>query len=183
LHHAQSRYDIVRLGAPDTFRDCPPEQASGSCAGEAILGQINGIGVVFAAGLLRVLLDQDPARARTIGHQWSASSALGLLHVQERAAEERTARQQLPDWSKSGEAFMTAKNVFDEHEGRVAIITAIAAEVKALAVSESGDEMISTSDPNAERLVYARAYQAWADCKIEGTADDIFETVQEVLDV
>jgi hypothetical protein len=78
---------------------------------------------------------------------------------------------------------MTAKNVFNEHEGRVAIITAIATEVKALTLSESGDEMISTTDPNAEKLVYARAYQAWADCKIEGTADDIFETVQEVLDV
>jgi hypothetical protein len=78
---------------------------------------------------------------------------------------------------------MTAKTVFDEHEDRVAIITAIATEVKALTLSESGDEMISTADPNAEKLVYARAYQAWADCKIEGTPDDIFETVQEVLDI
>ncbi len=78
---------------------------------------------------------------------------------------------------------MTTKNVFDEHEGRVAIITAIATEVKALTLREGGDEMISTSDPKAEKLVYARAYQAWADCKIEGTADDIFETVQEVLDI
>lgn len=78
---------------------------------------------------------------------------------------------------------MAAKNVFDEHKDRVAIITAIATEVKALTLSESGDEMISTTDPNAEKLVYAMAYQAWADCKIEGTADDIFETVQEVLDL
>ena len=78
---------------------------------------------------------------------------------------------------------MTAKNVFDEHESRVATITAIAKEVKALTLNESGDEMISTTDPNAEKLVYARAYQAWADRKIEGTADDIFEAVQEVLDV
>ncbi|MGJ5082134.1 hypothetical protein [Bradyrhizobium sp. HKCCYLS3013] len=77
---------------------------------------------------------------------------------------------------------MTA-NVFDEHEGRVRFITAIAMEVKALALSASRDEMISTSDPGAEKLVYAKAYQAWADSKIEGTADDIFEAVQEVLDV
>ncbi|MGY3485118.1 hypothetical protein ACVW1C_003001 [Bradyrhizobium sp. USDA 4011] len=76
---------------------------------------------------------------------------------------------------------MTA-NVFDEHEGRVRFITAVAMEVKALTLSESGDEMVSTIDPGAEKLVYARAYQAWADCKIEGTADDIFEAVQEVLD-
>ena len=78
---------------------------------------------------------------------------------------------------------MTANNVFDEHESRVAMITAIAKEVKALTLNESGDEMISTTDPNAEKLVYARAYQAWADCKIDGSADDIFEAVQEVLDV
>ncbi|XUM23393.1 hypothetical protein ACRAVF_08615 [Bradyrhizobium oligotrophicum S58] len=76
---------------------------------------------------------------------------------------------------------MTA-NVFDEHEGRVRFITAIAMEVKALTLSESRDEMISTIDSGAEKLVYARAYQAWADCKIEGTADDIFEAVQEVLE-
>lgn len=77
---------------------------------------------------------------------------------------------------------MTAKSVLDEHEGRVAIITAIAKEVKALTWSESGDEITTTTDPNVEKLLYARAYQAWADCKIEGTADDIFEAVQEVLD-
>ncbi len=76
-----------------------------------------------------------------------------------------------------------AANVFDEHEGRVRFITALALELKALTSSESGDEMISMTDPGAEKLVYARAYQAWADCKIEGTADDIFEAIQEVLDV
>jgi hypothetical protein len=76
---------------------------------------------------------------------------------------------------------MTA-NVFDEHEGRVRFITAIAMEMKALTLSDCSDEMVSTIDPGAEKLVYAKAYQAWADCKIEGTADDIFEAVQEVLD-
>ncbi|MCG2629851.1 hypothetical protein L6654_24805 [Bradyrhizobium sp. WYCCWR 13023] len=76
-----------------------------------------------------------------------------------------------------------AANVFDEHDGRVRLITAIAMEVKALTLSESGDETVSMSDPDAEKLVYARAYQAWADCKIEGTADDIYEAIQEALDV
>lgn len=78
---------------------------------------------------------------------------------------------------------MTAKTVLEEHEGRVAIITAIAMEVNAIALSESGEEVISTSNPSAEKLVYAKAYQAWVDCKIDGTAEDIFETVQEVIDV
>ena len=60
-------------------------------SGGAILGQNKGIGTAAAAGLLRILHDQDPARARTAGHQWSAGSAFGLLHMQERAAERRTA--------------------------------------------------------------------------------------------
>jgi len=78
---------------------------------------------------------------------------------------------------------MAARTVFEEHEGRVTFITAIAIELKALTLSGCGDEMVSTTNPNAERLVFAKAYQAWADCKIEGTAEDIFETVQDVLDV
>jgi hypothetical protein len=42
--------------------------------------------------------------------------------------------------------------------------------------------MTSTDDPKAEKAVYAKAFQAWADGMIEGTAEDIFETVQEVLE-
>jgi hypothetical protein len=78
---------------------------------------------------------------------------------------------------------MMARTVVEEHDGRVTVITAIAMEVNAIAFSESRDEVISTTDPDAEKLLYAKAYQAWVDCKIEGTAEDIFETVQEVLDI
>ncbi|WP_298879411.1 hypothetical protein [uncultured Bradyrhizobium sp.] len=74
------------------------------------------------------------------------------------------------------------RNVLDEHEGRVAAITAIAIEARALVLSESADEPTSAANPNAEKLVYARAFQAWADGAIEGTAEDIFESVEEVLD-
>lgn len=73
-----------------------------------------------------------------------------------------------------------AKTVFDEHDGRVAAITAIAIEVGAL--TESADETSSTDDPHAEKVAYAKAFQAWADGRIEGTAEDIFETIQEVLE-
>jgi hypothetical protein len=87
-----------------------------------------------------------------------------------------------PD-QKDRETFMMARTVVEEHDGRVTVITAIAMEVNAIAFSESRDEVISTTDPDAEKLLYAKAYQAWVDCKIEGTAEDIFETVQEVLDI
>jgi hypothetical protein len=75
-----------------------------------------------------------------------------------------------------------AKNVLEEHEDRVAAITAIAIDAKALASDESGDETSATGDPHAEKVVYARAFQAWADGRIEGTAEDIFETIQEVME-
>lgn len=61
--------------------------------------------------------------------------------------------------------------------------TAIAIEVNALGLGEDADELRSTNDPNAEKIVYAKTFQAWADGKIEGTADDIVETVEEVLDI
>jgi hypothetical protein len=78
---------------------------------------------------------------------------------------------------------MMARTILEEHDGRLTVITSIAMEVNAIAFSENRDEVISTTDPNAEKLLYAKAYQAWVDCKIEGTAEDIFETVQEVLDI
>jgi len=60
------------------------------CAG-AIRGLFKRNGIAAAAGLLRVLRDQDPPCPRTVSRQWSASSAVGLLHVQERATKGRTA--------------------------------------------------------------------------------------------
>jgi hypothetical protein len=76
-----------------------------------------------------------------------------------------------------------ANDVINEHENRAEIITAIAIEVKALLFSEGAREVVPADDANAEKLVYARAFQAWADGKIEGNAEDVFETVQEVLEL
>ncbi|WP_309176817.1 hypothetical protein [Bradyrhizobium sp. Ash2021] len=43
--------------------------------------------------------------------------------------------------------------------------------------------MTSADDPDADRLVYAIAFQAWADGKIEGTAEEVFDAVQETLEI
>ena len=75
-----------------------------------------------------------------------------------------------------------AKSVFDEHENRVAIITAIAIDAHVITSDDGEDKIRVAGDSNAEKIVYARAFQAWADDKMEGTAEDIFETVQEVLE-
>ncbi|MDA9434023.1 hypothetical protein [Bradyrhizobium sp. CCBAU 51627] len=75
-----------------------------------------------------------------------------------------------------------ANTVYDEHQGRVATITTIAIEANAVTRDESGAETNPTNDQDAEKVVYAKAFQAWAEGKIGGNAEDIFETVQEVLD-
>jgi hypothetical protein len=77
----------------------------------------------------------------------------------------------------------TAQSVYEEHEGRVATITTIAIEAKAVTRSESDAEINPTNDQDAEKIVYARAFQAWAEGRIDGNAEDIFETVQEVLEI
>jgi hypothetical protein len=75
-----------------------------------------------------------------------------------------------------------AMTVVDEHENRLTVITTIGLEVNALVFDESSDEIACTNDARAEKLLYAKAFQAWSDGKIEGSAEDIFETVQEVLE-
>ena len=75
-----------------------------------------------------------------------------------------------------------ARTVIDEHESRLTAITAIGVEVKALVFDESAKEIIFANDARAEKLLYAKAFEAWADGKIDGSAEDVFETVQEALE-
>jgi hypothetical protein len=72
---------------------------------------------------------------------------------------------------------------FDQYEDRLMAITKMAIEVKVLILDESTDEVSSAEDPAAERLVYASAFQTGADGKIEGSAEEIFEAIEEALDV
>lgn len=77
---------------------------------------------------------------------------------------------------------MIAKTVNNEHDNRVSVITAIGVGVAALVFDESTSAMTYRNDSHAEKLLYAKAFQAWADGQIEGNAEDVFETVQEVLE-
>jgi hypothetical protein len=76
-----------------------------------------------------------------------------------------------------------SKEIFEDHEERVAAITKIAVERKALVLNESADELTSADDPDAEALVYAAAFQAWVDHKIHGTPNEIFDAIQSALEV
>jgi hypothetical protein len=53
-----------------------------------------------------------------------------------------------------------AKNVLEQHEIRVAAITAIAMRQRPSLLGESGDETNWKDDPNVEKIVYASAFQA-----------------------
>jgi hypothetical protein len=79
---------------------------------------------------------------------------------------------------------MNAANFMtDEDEKRLVAVTAIGLEAKALVLDEATREVTWADNAAAERLFYARAFQAWADGKIEGTAEQVFETVEEALNV
>ena len=73
---------------------------------------------------------------------------------------------------------MNAKTVMDEYE-----TPAIGIEVAAVAALDgSASELTYRNNPRADKLLYAKAFQAWAEGQIEGNAEDVFEAVQEVLD-
>ncbi len=75
-----------------------------------------------------------------------------------------------------------AKRELQEHEDRIVAIEAIAIEVKAIIHDEDNDETSSAQDPDADKRAYASVFQAWADGKISGTAEEVFEAVNNVLE-
>jgi hypothetical protein len=76
----------------------------------------------------------------------------------------------------------TAKHELQAQLELIAAIEAIAIEVKAIGYDDDNDETSSNDDPDAEMQLYARAFQAWADGKISGTAEEIFDAVNAVLE-
>ena len=76
----------------------------------------------------------------------------------------------------------TAKSELQAQLDRITAIEAIAIEVKAVEYDELNDETTSTEDEAAEMQLFAKAFQAWADGKIGGTAEDIFDAVNAVLE-
>lgn len=75
-----------------------------------------------------------------------------------------------------------SKDIFEEERQRLMAITSIGVEIKALAIDDDG-QLISVADPHVERLFYISVFQAWAEDKIDGTAEQIFDTIQEALAV
>ena len=60
-------------------------------------------------------------------------------------------------------------------------IKAIALEVRALFRDEASGELSYSADPAADKQVYSRAFQDYAEGKIDGSAQVIFATIREIL--
>lgn len=74
-----------------------------------------------------------------------------------------------------------ASDITDEEQERLTMVTAIGVDAKALVLDEATREVTWVDNPAAEKLFYAKAFQAWADNKIQGTAEQVFEAVEEAL--
>lgn len=74
-----------------------------------------------------------------------------------------------------------AKRMLEEHEDLLAEIARVAVEQKAVSVDEETDEVSSNLDEQADKDTFAAIFKAWAEGRINGSADEIFEAVKEVL--
>jgi hypothetical protein len=71
-----------------------------------------------------------------------------------------------------------AKRMLDDRDE---MIRKIAVETGALELNEDTDEVGSSFEEEADRETYARVFRAWADGKISGTAEEIFQAVTDAL--
>jgi hypothetical protein len=74
------------------------------------------------------------------------------------------------------------KRELADYEDRVAAIESIGLEIQAIVYDEETDEIRSAEDAEADKQVYATVFQAWAEGKITGTADEVFDAIQAVLE-
>jgi hypothetical protein len=62
-------------------------------------------------------------------------------------------------------------------------IKAIALEVRALVHDDASGELVYNDDPEADKRLYARAFEDWAAGKIDGSAQVIIATIREILEL
>lgn len=75
----------------------------------------------------------------------------------------------------------TVKRHFEDNEARKDAIRSMAEEHGALVVDQETQQLTSAEDEHAEMCVYAAAFAAWRDGRLEGSATEIFEAVQQTL--
>jgi hypothetical protein len=75
-----------------------------------------------------------------------------------------------------------AKRDAEEHEVRLSAIAAIALKQGAIVMDPDTDEISSNLDEEADKQTFATVFQAWAEGRIGGTADEVFEAIKEILE-
>jgi hypothetical protein len=75
------------------------------------------------------------------------------------------------------------KRHLEEQEARDAEIERIGIEAQALNYDGDADETSSTQDEDASKDALARVFRAWAEGKIQGTADEAFEAAKAILEL
>jgi hypothetical protein len=75
-----------------------------------------------------------------------------------------------------------AKRDAEEHEARLSAIAAIALKQGAVVIDPDTDEISSNLDEEADKQTFATVFQAWAEGRISGTADEVFEAINEILE-
>jgi hypothetical protein len=75
-----------------------------------------------------------------------------------------------------------AKRGLQEDEDRRAAIESIGVDSKALVHDEISDEISSAEDEDATKEAYAKIFRDWADGKIAGTVDEVFEDAKSILE-
>ena len=76
-----------------------------------------------------------------------------------------------------------AKRELERAEDLRSAIEAIAIDAKALDYDSDSDVVSSAADDDANKQAFAKIFQAWADGKIDGSPEEIFETAKEVLEL
>jgi hypothetical protein len=85
-------------------------------------------------------------------------------------------------FTRKGVRRMTPIKRSEAYEERLATLEEMGIEEKALMYDDATDKIAISNDETAIKDFYARAFQEWALGNVEGTAEEIFETVRILLE-
>jgi hypothetical protein len=83
---------------------------------------------------------------------------------------------------KQESSMSQVKRELEAHEDMLAAIEALGLEEKALILDEDTDEVSSAEDDDANKGFYARAFKEWAEGKLHGDAEEIFDAVTAAIE-
>lgn len=70
----------------------------------------------------------------------------------------------------------------DEHEERLVLVEEICLDKHALIFDEERDETYPSDDDDANKLAYVAVFQAGSNGLVPGTAEQVFDAIQSILE-